>query len=75
MFTKKSKSSFEGSPLEVLRRYAPYLVGAAAAIGTTVALYYTAFTGGKNMVDTTQGSVTSVMTTATDKTNEIIGNL
>jgi len=75
VFTKQSKSSFEGSPLEVLRRYAPYFVGASAAIGITVALYYAAFTGGKNMVDTTQGSVTSVMTTATDKTNEIINDL
>jgi hypothetical protein len=74
MFNSTSNFSFEGSPLEILRKYAPYLVAAGAAVSMTVSLYYVAFSGGKDMVDSTSGAVTGIVEESKTATNTIIGN-
>ena len=43
MYAKKMKLQPEANPIDLLRKYAPYLIGAGAAVGTIVSLYYYAF--------------------------------
>lgn len=43
MFAQKTTLQPEMNPIDLLRKYAPYLIGAGAAVGTIVALYYYAY--------------------------------
>ena len=74
MYTIKSTLSFEGSPLEVLRRYAPHLLGTFAGIAIVLLLYEKAFNGGVGMLEETNESMCSVVLTSRTKTNEIIAS-
>ena len=49
MFGEKIILSFEGSPLEVLRRYAPQIIGAMTAVGVVAAIYYIGFNASDDM--------------------------
>jgi len=70
MYDTKMKNSFEGSPLEIIRRYAFWIIGATCGLGILATLYYKAHTGGSNIIDGAVGSTTDVIndskTTITD---------
>jgi len=72
MFTSKSSFSFEGSPLAIIQRYAPYLVIAFAGVGIMLLLYEQAYYGGVDILDETNDGVTGIIGTSTEATNELI---
>jgi hypothetical protein len=72
MFRKKIIVSFEGSPLEIIRKYAPYLVGAFAGVSILLLLYEQAYYGGVDILDETNDGVTDIIGTSTETTNELI---
>lgn len=51
MFREKIILSFEGTPLEVLRRYAPQIIGAMTAVGVVAAIYYIGFNASDDMFE------------------------
>jgi hypothetical protein len=66
MFSSTMKLSFEGSPIEILRRYAPYIIGAMAAVGIVASIYYVAFASSKDMtVDTASSATTTIQDSST----------
>lgn len=61
MFAQMTKCTFEGSPMEILRRYAPYLVGAGVAVGVVASLYYAAFTASDNFIGSADTATTGTI--------------
>ncbi|MDO9517128.1 MAG: hypothetical protein Q7J10_03655 [Methanosarcinaceae archaeon] len=43
MFGKKLKQQTEANVIDVMRKYAPYLLAATVAVGTLASLYYGAY--------------------------------
>lgn len=74
MFEKKTKGTFEGSPMEIIRRYAPYMIGAFAAVSMTILMYEIAFHGGESMIGEANGTVCEIMDSAGTETTTIISN-
>jgi hypothetical protein len=50
MFDENVELQPEMNPIDMLRKYGPYLVGAGACVATIVSLYYVAYGEGKTMV-------------------------
>ena len=71
MFHCKMNLSFEGSPLEILRRYAPWLIGAGCAVGVVASLYYTSFKSNVDIIENTQTTTTDVITDSKDTIDAI----
>lgn len=51
MFGNKLKQQTEANVIDVMRKYAPYLIGATVAVGTLAALYYSAYNEADKFVE------------------------
>jgi hypothetical protein len=54
MFTNKSSLSPESNPIDLLRKYSPYLIGIMVSIAIMSSLYYIVFKNSKSLVQTTE---------------------
>jgi hypothetical protein len=71
MFSTKLRMSFEGTPIEIVRRYAPYIIGAMAAVGVVASLYYSSFDSSQSIIAKTSSSTTTTI----DDSHTIIDNV
>lgn len=51
MFGKELKQQTEANVIDVMRKYAPYLLAATVAVGTLAALYYGAYNEADKFVE------------------------
>ena len=52
MFTNKSSLSPESNPIDLLRKYSPYLLGAMVGIAVLSSLYYYLYRHSKDLIET-----------------------
>lgn len=50
MFRSNNKLQPEMNPIDLLRKYAPYLIVAGSGVGCMMALYYTTFSAADNSI-------------------------
>lgn len=74
MFTKNAKTSFDGTPIEIIRRYGPLLLGTFASLSLVVSLYVTVHNGAEDMFDETQGGVIDIISVSKTSTVETIAD-
>jgi hypothetical protein len=70
MYSNKTDLSADSNPMDVLRKYAPYLVGAGASVAMLVGLYYWTYEKGDNFFKQT----TDVSSDTMDDTGNIVNN-
>jgi hypothetical protein len=74
MFTKNAKTSFDGTPIEIIRRYGPLLLGTFASLSLVVSLYVTIHDGAEDMFAETQGGVIEIISTSKTETVSTISS-
>lgn len=72
MYTSRIKMGFEVSPIEVFRRYGPAFIAIFAGLAIVVLIYEYVHGGSKEILDSTQSSVTGIIETSKDETTSII---
>jgi len=72
MFGPRTRLSFEGSPLEVIRRYGPAFIGIFAGLAVVILIYEYAHDGAKDMLTSTESSVTDIIDESKTETTTII---
>ncbi len=68
MYNRKMQMSFDGTPIEIIRRYGPLLLGTFASLSLVVSLYVTIHDGAEDMFAETQGGVIEIISTSKDQT-------
>lgn len=72
MFKKSSKQQPEMNPIDLLRKYAPYLIGAGAATGTIIALFYHTYTESSDLVHIGFNEPTSAMEESANNAEDVM---
>lgn len=72
MFTSQTVCSIENNPIDIMRKYAPYLIAAGAGVGILASLYYFTFTHADHLVETTGNASADSMDHAYKLSSEAI---